>query len=167
MADDRFDGVVAAFDQDIGLGGEDEFHGGGLVKDDNGIHTGECCQDAAAFALTHDGAGWPFEAGDRGVTVDGDDELVAGAPSLFQDCDVADVEEIEAAVGKGHLVAVGAPNMHAIDEFFAGDKFVFGVERDLRREGRQEFVALDGNGADLADDDAGGDVGELDGCLRG
>ena len=166
MADDGVDGVVASLDEDIGFGCEDEFHGGGLIEDDDGIDTREGCENAAAFALADDWTRRAFEAGDGGVTVNGDDELVAGATCLLKDGDVADVKEVEAAVGEGDLVAIGAPDLDAINEFFARDEFVFSVEGDLGSEGGKEFVALDGNGANLADNDAGGDVGEFDGSLR-
>jgi hypothetical protein len=82
---------------------------------------------------------------------------------ILQEGDVADVEEVEAAIGEDDLLTGGAPRGGADFEVVEGEDFLLRVELNFRHEGGEQLVAVDGDGADLADDNAGGDVGELDG----
>ncbi len=118
-ADDRVGIVVAAFDDDIGADGDDEFKRRGLVEDDDSIDGGKSGQDAGALGLADDRTIRAFEAADGCVAVDGDDEPVAEATSLLEQCDVADVQQIEAAVGKDDALAVGFPEGDALRELIA------------------------------------------------
>ena len=94
-----------------------------------------------------------------------DDEPVAEAAGMLEQRDVADVEQIEAAVGEDDRLAVGAPLGDALGHSVAVEDLLFGMRRSAG-EGGEQLVLCDGHGADLADDDAGGDVGEFDGGGR-
>ena len=140
MADDGLDGVVAAFDEDVGLEGADEFERRVLFEEDDGIDGGEGGHDAGAFALGHDGARGAFEAADGGVGVEAEHELRAEAAAVFEQRDVADVEEIEAAVGEDDGLAGGAPLGDAqLDALEVEDLFACG-EAGAGRQGGDEFV---------------------------
>ena len=109
MADDGFDGVVAAFDEDVGADLADELEGRVFGEEDDGVDGGEGGHDAGAFVLGDDGARGAFEAADGGVGVEAEDELGAELAAVFEQGDVADVEEVEAAVGEDDGLAGGAP----------------------------------------------------------
>ncbi len=57
----------------------------------------------------------PFEAADRRIGVQPDDELGPEAQAVFKQRDVADVQEVEAAVGEDDGLAGVAPLAHAGD----------------------------------------------------
>ena len=109
VADDGLDGVVAALDQNVGLEGADQFERRVLFKEHDGIDGGESGHDAGALAFADDGARWALEAADGGVGVEAEDELGAEAAAVFEQGDVADVEQVEAAVGEDDGLARGAP----------------------------------------------------------
>ena len=75
MADDGLDGVVAAFDKNVGLEGADEFERRVLFEEDDGIDGSEGGHDAGALPLGHDGASGTLEAADGGIGVEAEDEL--------------------------------------------------------------------------------------------
>jgi hypothetical protein len=76
---------------------------------------------------------------------------------------VADVEEVKAAVGEDDGLAGGAPLCGAEGSAFEVEDLLSGGDAGARGEGGDEFMLRDRDGADLGDDDAGGEVGELDG----
>ena len=103
------DGVVAALDENIGTKDADELEWGVFFEQHDGVDGGEGGHDAGAFALTDDGPGGPFEAADGAVGVEAEDEFRAETAAVLEQGDVADVEEIEAAVGEDDGFAGGAP----------------------------------------------------------
>jgi hypothetical protein len=101
------DGVIAAFDVDIGLGGLQEVCGAEFVEDVNGINGFECGDDGGAVGLGVDGAVGAFELGDGAVAVEAHDEGFGFVAGGLEVVDVAGVQNIEAAVGGGEGAALG------------------------------------------------------------
>ena len=85
--------------------------------------------------------------------------------AVFEQGDVADVEEVEAAVGEDDGLAGGAPVGDAELDAFEVEDLFGAAERSRagREERRRARGAAMGDGADFADDDAGGEIGEVDG----
>lgn len=77
MPDNGFDGVIAAFDEDIWFDGFDEFDGGFFVEEDDRIHTSEGIEHMGAMALIVDGSPVAFEGVDGVVIVDTQDQHIA------------------------------------------------------------------------------------------
>lgn len=100
VADDSFDRVVTTFDEDVGLNLADELEGRVLGEEYHRVDGGESGHDAGALALADDGARGAFEALDRGVGVEAEDELRAKPAAVLKQGDVADMQEVEAAVGE-------------------------------------------------------------------
>src|SRR5277367_4255637 len=109
VADDGLDGVVAAFNQNIGLQGADEFKRRVFLEEDNSIDGGKSGHDTSTFALGHDRTRWAFEATDRSVGVQPQYKLRAKTAAFLEQRDVADVQEVEAAVGEDDGFARSAP----------------------------------------------------------
>ena len=107
-ADDLLFGVISAFDEDVGADGVKEGDGGVVVEEDEIVDAFELFEDGDAVVLVDDGAFGAFEALDAGVGVDGDDEDVALAFSEAEVLDVAEVDEVEAAVGEDDFSAEGS-----------------------------------------------------------
>ena len=59
-----------------------------------------------AVGLGHERTAGPLELAHRGVAVDADPEEIAELPRLGQVADMADVQQVEAAVGRDHLPAL-------------------------------------------------------------
>lgn len=125
-------GVVAAFDDDIGPGGQDKFERGGLIEDYNSIHGGEGSQDPATLALPHDGTAGPLQRTYRNIAIDGHNEAFPETVCFFQDRDMANVEQVKAAVGEHNPLAIGFPQGHSTNEILPADYLVLGVQGEFR-----------------------------------
>ena len=102
-------GVIGSLHLNVGLDLADEGANVGLVEDYDGIDALEGGDDLGALLLGHGGTSGTFKAAYTLVGVDGDDEFAAERFGSAQITYMADVEEIEAAVGEGHGMALGAP----------------------------------------------------------
>src|SRR5580692_8825676 len=124
--------VIPAFDEYIGLYGNDELQWRGLVEDHHGIDGGQSSQHSSAIAFAHDGAVWPLQTTHRGIAIDRHNETIAATASLFEQGDVADMQKIETTVGKDDALSIGLPERCALDDLFARQDAIFGVEGNLR-----------------------------------
>ena len=120
---------------------------------------------AARAASGWMGWGGSLHAAEPVVRTQRDDQAVAVFAGLFEQVDVAWVQLVEAAVGEADPAALAAPALDLLDRCLAGDDL---AERSAPGGERVEKVGFprDG-GADLADDDAGGHVGDTDGDAQG
>lgn len=119
---ERFEGVITAFDIDVGLGGSKEPGGADIGEDGDGIDRFQGGEDGGAVVLGIDGAALAFQAADGGIAVDADEEKVTEIAGGLEVGDVAEVEEIEAAVGDDEIFGaaeLGAPagKIGEFDEF--------------------------------------------------
>jgi hypothetical protein len=107
---------VGALDEDIGKERGDEFAGGILVEERDGVDGFErgCCRGASAFG--EEGARGTFHALDGGVGIESEDQDVAHGAGLFEEADVSAVEEIVTAVGEDDAAAGGAPGSTQVQE---------------------------------------------------
>src|SRR5260370_18385633 len=65
VADDGLDGVVAAFDQDVGLQGANKFKRRVLFEEHDCVDRSKSGHDASALPFRHDGTGGALQPADR------------------------------------------------------------------------------------------------------
>jgi len=90
-------------------GGPDRRHervGRVLVEHDDVVHRAQRREHLRALARRHHGAPRPFQPRHRRVAVDADEEHVAERAGGLEIADVADVQEVEAAVGEDEALAL-------------------------------------------------------------
>ena len=118
---DAVGGVVGAFGVKIGTDladdGADVFFG----ENDDGIYVGQRRQNFRAFFGEYDGASFTFQRAGGGVGVHGDDEFASEFASRMEVADVADVEDVEAAVRECDASAGAAPCGDSLLQFVARD----------------------------------------------
>ena len=107
-ADDGVFGPVLAFDEHIRLQRGDEIVRGVRIEDDDTVDTLERLEHFRALGLRRDWPRRPLVRADRSVGVEADDQRVAQRAGVLQVSEVADVQEIEDAVGEHDLLAGGA-----------------------------------------------------------
>lgn len=98
--------VIGAFCMNRGLKGVENAVDVRLIKDHNMIHTPKCGNKRRSFILIQDRAPGSFQAANRPVAVDRHNERIAQCACTFEIAHVADVENIEAAVGKDDLLSL-------------------------------------------------------------
>ena len=158
--------VVAAFDKNIRTRSDDHFQGRGLVEDDHRIDRSQRSQHPGAFALADDGPARPLQSAYGCIAVDGDDKPVTKPASLLEQRDVADVQQIETSIGENNALVIGLPKRHAVRKFLVSEHAVFAMQGNLRAQSSEQFMLLYRHGADLANNNAGGDIGQLN-CRLG
>ena len=136
-----------------------------LTEEDDRINGGKGSEHACAFAFGDDGSAGALEGTDRVVIIDGDDEAIAEAPSLLEQRDVADVEQVKAAICEDDALAIGLPLCDARSKLAAVEQFFFRVESEVGIERGNQLELFDGRSSGFADDDAGSKVGKLDGGI--
>ena len=86
---------------DVGPQREQQRRHGRLGKDDDVVDAAQRGDELGAIRRSAGSAGPAPSAADRRIVVDGDDEPIGLARRGLQVADVADVQQIEAAVGEG------------------------------------------------------------------
>ena len=79
-----------------------------LIEDDHVIYRPQCCDQGGAGALGEDGPARAFQFSRAGIGIDADHEQIAFGPRCLQVTDMADVQQIEHAVGEDDLAAGAA-----------------------------------------------------------
>src|SRR6185436_10392487 len=115
---DRVRGPVGALDEHIGLNRRDQVVRCLLVEDDDAVDTGESLEHLRPLGLRRDWTLRPLVGANRPVGVEADNQRVAEGPGLLQVAEVADVQQIEHAVGEDDRLAGGAESCHEIDSAF-------------------------------------------------
>ena len=100
-----FRGVVGTFRVDVGPQLFEESFYSGFRKQHYIIHRTKSRDQQCARVFIEDGAARSLQAADAQVIIDANDENVAFPPRAFQIADVADVQSIEATVGKDNSFA--------------------------------------------------------------
>jgi hypothetical protein len=100
---------IGAFDQDVGEDLADELAGRIFVKEGDGVDGSEGQDHGGAFAFGDYGAGRTFHAPYTGVRIQGKDQDVAEAARLFEETNVAGMEQVIAAVGEDDGFALAFP----------------------------------------------------------
>ena len=101
-----------------------------------------------------------FETGDRGIGVDGDDQLVASRPRLGQQGNMPGVEQVEAAVGEADTKALPAPAGDPLQGLVQTGSLGLAKPQILGPKREDQFLRMNHGGPGLADDDTGSDRGE-------
>ena len=127
--DDGLDGPVAALDEDVGAERADQLQRRRRAEDRHEVHAGERREDLGALPRRGERAPRPLEAPHRGVGVDADDERVAEFPRLLEVADVADVQQVEAAVGEDDFLAGALEAADGLGQRVAADDLPAQVRR--------------------------------------
>src|SRR5271154_6968778 len=83
--------------------------------------------------------------------------------AVFEQCDVANMQQIEAAVGEDDGLAGGTPLGYAELDAFQVEDFFAGGDSGAGGECGDEFMTGDRDGSDLADHDSCPEICEFDG----
>lgn len=121
--DDVFGRVVTAFDEDIGEDLGNEFEGGVLAEQDDGIDELQGGEDACAGVFGLEWARGAFEAAHGIVGIEAHDEAVAELLCAFEVIDMAEVEEVETTVGKDDFVIFAPPFLEGGRQLQGGKDF--------------------------------------------
>ena len=117
---DAFGGVVGALGVKIGTDFADDGADVVLREDDHGIDIGEGGENFGALGFRHDRAAFAFQCADRSVGVDGNNELASKCAGSVEIANVADVEDVETAVGEGDAISGVAPGRDAALQVVTG-----------------------------------------------
>ena len=104
----RFMGVIAAFNVNVRAQGAEEAIGGGIVEEDGGVHASEGGNEASAFGGGQEWAALTFQSPRRVVAVDSDEQRIAEGAGFLKIIEMADVQEIEHAVGENEAFVLRA-----------------------------------------------------------
>ena len=105
------------------MGGADEFDWSGLGKNGDVVDALQGRQDFGPIACRIYGAAGAFQAADAGIGIHSDDQDVAEGLGFFKAADVADVENVETAVGGNDFFSVRAKSAGKLRKFFQGNYF--------------------------------------------
>src|SRR5436190_7396129 len=108
---DAVEGVIAAFDPDLGLGGRQEVEGGPFAEDANGAHAGKRRDNASAvcFGVYRTCGALEFPYGR--IAVDSDQQQVPMLAGGFQICDMSKMQNVKTAVGVHKALAISADTL--------------------------------------------------------
>ena len=107
------DGVVSpvgALHQHVGLQVRNDVVRSVLVEDRDGVHALERRKNLGTLMFGRDGTVRAFDAVNRSIRVDGDDEDIPERTCLLQIADVSRMQEIEYTVSEDHTMP-GFPSM--------------------------------------------------------
>ena len=113
----------------------------------------------AALRLADEGSFLPLEPADGGIGIEAEDQQIPEAPGLLQILDMADMEEIETAIGKDDA----APGTAFLLQDKGESRAAFDLEIAigvLASGTFDQFIGGDRRSPHLADDDPGGDIGD-------
>ncbi len=102
---DRFQRVVAPFDPDIGAHAFEKITRPLLGEYRDSVHGGKRREEAGAVRLGIDWARRPLQGGDTRVAIDSDQQQISLRSGRLEVGNVADVEQIETAVGHNNAAA--------------------------------------------------------------
>ena len=142
-------GVVGALGVDVGTDFADQGAHVGLGKHDHGVHVGEGGQNFGALGGGHQRTPGALQAAHRLIRIETDHEFSAELLGGAEIADVADVQQVETAVGQDDALAGAAPFLDAAAELIAGKDFVFvrahqkDLTADLRGFTRIRFLSPD------------------------
>jgi len=103
-----FGTIITAFDIDIRAHGCQESMGTDLREDDDGVDAGERGDDGGTLSLRDQWTSRTFEFSDRTVAVQSDDEEITKPAGALQIAYMAEVKQVETAVGGDHALAAAA-----------------------------------------------------------
>lgn len=101
--DNFVQGPVSPLDQDVGDQRVDHPRGGIVVEKNNVVDQGERRQNFQSLPVGNDGTGRPFQAPDRGIGINADNQAISQRAGGGKVPDMADVEKVKAAVRKNDL----------------------------------------------------------------
>ena len=135
---------VAALDEDVRPQPADERQRRVVVEHGDVVDGLQRREQGHAVVLVHDRPGRAFQAPDRGVAIDRDDQHVAARLGLRQRVDVADVQQVEAAVGEDDGLSLAPESVQPRGQRFGREHLPGGV--GLGHGGVGERVFSDGDG---------------------
>src|SRR5437588_621856 len=120
-------GIVAAFDVDGGLQAGDQWASRWLGKYCDVVDAGERGQDFGSFGLWDEWSARAFQSARAGVIIETEDQKIAERPRLLEVAHVAQVEQVETAVGEDAALARLLPALHLGDKLLATMYFLLSV----------------------------------------
>src|ERR1039457_6499750 len=127
-------GVVPAFDVNVRFRGSQEPSGRCFGEDANPANAFQRGQHCGAVVFRGHRALRPLELADGRIAIDPDQEGVTFAPRSFQVGDVADVEQVEAAVGDDQASATGAQGRPPLRQFVPGNDLLAEIHAGILAE---------------------------------
>ncbi len=109
--------ILRAFDVHVDFQTIEQYFGRSLRKSDDCIHAPQAQQHGLALRKRHDRTAFAFDAADRFVRIQTDDQRITLRARPFQICDVARMEHVKDAVGKDHALALRAQRFPPCDGF--------------------------------------------------
>ena len=128
---DRVERVVGAFAVNVRTKRLEQRTNGRLWKDDHVVDEAERGDQFGAVGGSQNGPPLSFQRPDRRVVIDRNNQLVGFLRSSGEVANVADVQQVEAAVRKRHRPAGAACIGNQCQEIGAGDHGTHGVRADL------------------------------------
>src|SRR6266699_27023 len=124
-------GVVATFDVDGGLQEGNQRASRWLGKYGDVVDAGERGQGFGSFGLRDERPAGAFEGTRAGVIIETEDQEITERPRLLEVAHVAQVEQVEAAVGEDTALARPLPALHLGGKLLAATYFLLSVGAQL------------------------------------
>ena len=109
MANDFLNRIIGPFYQHIGPDCFNQPDGGFLVEQHNHIYAGKRRQHNRAGHLTLYRAAFAFQALDRGIGIQSNNQMITGFARLAQQGHMARMHQVKTAIGEADLLSPGAP----------------------------------------------------------
>ena len=122
----RVDGVIGALAVHVRSQRLQQGTDGQLRKDDDVVHAAKRGDQFGSIGRGHDRPARPLELTHHIVVIDADDEQIRFIRGGFEVSHVADVQQVEAAVGKGNRSSAATCLGRALEELLAGNDFTHG-----------------------------------------
>lgn len=127
-----FRGVIGALGVNVGAQFLEQLFDVGFFEEDDEINVTQGSDEFGAGVFVQNGATGTFQAENAGIGIYTDDEDVTFLPGAGEIAHMADVECIEAAVGKDDALAVALGSIEEKLESLARFNFGFGFTHEIR-----------------------------------
>ena len=160
------DGVVGPLAVHVGPQRQQKRRDGRLGKDRHVVHAAERGDELRAIRRRQDRPARALQARHRRVVVDRDDEAIGLARRRLEVADVADVQQIEAAVGKGDRAPAARSPAICCSSASRERMRAHVYSAASRRDRVTQLGGADRRGAALHHDEAAGVVRQVRGLLE-
>jgi hypothetical protein len=141
-SDNLFAAIVAAFNEHNWTHQLDQFKRRIFLKDDDEIYCGKSCKHPGPRLLRHyRAAARAFvQSRDRCIAVKTEHQSIAGRPSLFENFNVARMDEIETSICKSNPESKVAPFLNVLPEGRLRYDFMMGAVKCGQRCAHQNYL---------------------------
>ena len=121
IAPDDFRNIpIRAFDKHIGNDGVNDTLRGWIIEYENAVDARQSRDHFGSFRFRHDRTRRSLYFPDGTIAVDSDDQNVTQRTRLIEIADVADVQNVKAAIGKNEFLAQFPETGSQLNDFFQG-----------------------------------------------